>query len=402
MVLTKEENELLTRVGPGTPMGELLRRYWYPIAPMRELTDEQPTRFVRILGEDLVLYKDKSGRAGLLQDHCAHRGASLLYGRVEERGIACAYHGWLYDASGQCLECPAEPAGSMFHLTVKMAAYPVQEWLGMYWAYLGPQPAPPITKFDVWARRDGTHKISVQPALDCNWLQPMENSVDPAHLPILHQTTSTQGRKAPSTTRGFTDDIDHFDFYETPYGLMKRRTYKNGLIDQHPLVFPNILRHQKNTQIRVPVDDTHTYIVFIGFEPNEDGSIVDEDPMSIPVRYVPSYKEPVGQLHPYARFTDFDREVQTQDHAAWETQGPIQDRSKERLATSDRGIVMLRQMLVREVEKVQRGEDPMNVYHDPEHEVVDTNLEESVRDLGRWRGAAPPPETPAPVRNRAY
>jgi len=390
MVLTKEENDVLTRVGPGTPGGELLRRYWWPFAPAKELED-QPTRFVRLLGEDLVAFKDKSGNYGLIQDHCAHRGASMLYGRVEERGIACAYHGWLYDGTGQCLETPAEPADSQFCRTVKMRAYPVQLWLGVLWAYLGPLPAPPITKFDVWARMDGTHKISVQPQLDCNWIQAMENTVDPAHLPILHQETSTQGRTPPSTTRGFTDDIEGFDFDETPYGIMKRRAYKNGLTDQHPLVFPNILRHQKNTQIRVPIDDEHTYIIFINFEPSKDGSIVEHEELKdIPVRYVPSYKTPAGQLHPNTRF-DILYDVQAGDHMAWETQGPIADRTVERLATSDKGIIMYRRMLRQEIEKVQMGLDPMNVFRDPEHKIVDTNLDESVRDLGRWRGATPPP-----------
>src|SRR5438067_8990027 len=150
-MLTKEENELLTRVGPGTPCGELLRRYWFPVAVAQELTAENPTRFVRLLGEDLVLFKDKSGNVGLIADHCAHRGASLIYGRVEERGIACAYHGWLYDTAGNCLECPAEPAGSMFHLTVKQNAYPVAKMLGLYWTYMGPLPAPPMRRFDVGA-----------------------------------------------------------------------------------------------------------------------------------------------------------------------------------------------------------------------------------------------------------
>src|SRR5438552_18294895 len=145
-MLTKEENDFLTRVGPGTPAGELFRRYWLPCAVAKELTPESPTKFIRLLGEDLVLFKDKSGNAGLLADHCSHRGASLLYGRVEERGIACAYHGWLYDTSGGVLECPAEPAGSMLHLTVKQRAYPVQKFVGLYWAYLGPSPAPIIPK----------------------------------------------------------------------------------------------------------------------------------------------------------------------------------------------------------------------------------------------------------------
>jgi 5,5'-dehydrodivanillate O-demethylase len=389
-MLTKEENDFLTRVGPGTPAGELFRRYWLPFAVANELTDEDPTKVVRLLGEDLVLFKDKSGNTGLIADHCVHRGASLLYGRVEERGIACAYHGWLYDAAGNCLETPAEPADSKFHLTVKIKAYPVQKWIGLYWAYMGPLPAPAITKYDVWARTDGTHKLSVQPQLDCNWLQAMENSVDPAHLPILHQNTSTQGRVPPSTTRGFTDDIEKFEFYELPYGMMKKRTYKNGLLDEHPILFPNILRHQKNTQIRVPIDDTHTYIVFVTFDPSPDGSSVEEDQDAIPVRYVRSYKEPAGVLHPNTRF-DMSKDVQAQDHMAWETQGPIADRSIERLATSDRGITMLRQIVRREIEKVQMGLDPMNVYRDPGHEIVDTNLQRNIDDLGRWRGATPPP-----------
>src|ERR1041385_3441523 len=162
MVLTREENERLTRVGPGTPAGELLRRYWHPVSIAREL-DDTPTKFVRLLGEDLVLFKDKSGNVGLLADHCAHRSASLLYGRVEERGISCAYHGWLYDTAGNCLECPAEPAGSMFHLTVKQQAYPVQKFVGLYWAYLGPLPAPVIPRYDIWAREDGHRRIGVYP-----------------------------------------------------------------------------------------------------------------------------------------------------------------------------------------------------------------------------------------------
>jgi 5,5'-dehydrodivanillate O-demethylase len=389
-MLTKEENDFLTRVGPGTPAGELFRRYWLPFAVANELTDENPTRFVRLLGEDLVLFKDKSGNAGLIADHCVHRGASLMYGRVEERGISCAYHGWLYDTAGNCLETPAEPVDSNFYLTVKIRAYPVRKWIGLYWAYMGPLPAPAITKYDVWARTDGTHKLSVQPQLDCNWLQAMENSVDPAHLPILHQNTSTQGRVAPSTTRGFTDDIEKFEFYELPFGMMKKRTYKNGLLDEHPILFPNILRHQRNTQIRVPIDDTHTYIVFVTFDQAPGGTVVDEDQDSIPVRYVKTYKEPAGVLHPNTRF-DMSKDVQAQDHMAWETQGPIADRTVERLATSDRGIQMLREMVRREIEKVQMGLDPMNVYRDPAHEIVDTNLQRNIDDLGAWRGSTPPP-----------
>ena len=159
-MLTQEQNDRLTRVGPGTPAGELLRRYWLPVTVAAELTEENPVQFVRILGENLVLFRDTTGRVGLIDDRCAHRGVSLSYGRVEERGLACAYHGWLYDVDGNCLETPAEPSESKFCLTVKQKAYPVQRFIGLYWTYMGPRPQPLIPNYDVWARKDGKRKIS--------------------------------------------------------------------------------------------------------------------------------------------------------------------------------------------------------------------------------------------------
>jgi len=380
-MLTSQENDVLTLVGPNTPAGELLRRYWHPIAPAEQLTKDNPTKFVRILGEDLVLFRDLRGRVGLLADRCSHRGASLLYGRVEERGIACAYHGWLYDTEGHCLETPPEPADSKFKLTVKQKAYPVQKFIGLYWAYLGPEPAPLIPKYDVWVRQDGKRRILVQPQLDCNWFQAMENSVDPAHLQILHQDTarSSGGRAAPSTTRGFTDDIESFDFYEVPHGIIKKRIYKKGLVDEHPLIFPNINREGNTTQVRVPIDDTHTWHVFIRFEPTEDGSVV-EDEGDPPVEYLKAYKNPPEALHPLARFRM--NEVMAQDHMTWETQGPIADRSLERLANSDRGVILLREILQREIEKVQKDIDPKGVIKDPaQHTMIDTNLDETLKHM---------------------
>src|SRR5579884_3092067 len=370
-MLTHEQNERLTRVGPGTPAGELLRRYWHPIAVAQELTEAEPTRFVRVLGEDLVLFKDKSGNAGLIQDHCAHRGASMLYGRVEERGISCAYHGWLYDTHGNCLETPAEPADSKFYLTVKMKAYPVKKFIGMYWAYLGPLPAPEIPRYDVWAETGGIRKLAVYPRLDANWLSPTENSVDPAHLQVLHQEFIGRGKKPVNTTRGFTDDVKEFDFYVNAIGIVKRRTYVNGKTDEHPLIFPNILRQGNATQIRVPIDDTHTRIFFVRFFPTEDGSLVaDEgDP---PVEHLAPYKDPPDALHPHARFRWAG--VQYQDHAMWETQGPISDRTREHLASSDRGVVLLRRLLREQIERVQQGHDPFGLVRDPDHPMIDTNL----------------------------
>jgi len=373
-MLTAEENEMLTRVGPGTPVGELLRRYWHPVAIASELTAAQPIKFVRILGEDLVLFQDKNGGVGLLNDRCSHRGASLSYGRVEERGIACPYHGWLYDAQGNCLETPSEPAGSRFACTVKHKAYPAQKFAGLYWGYLGPLPAPVIPKYDVWARTDGWHWIRALPRLDCNWLQAMENSVDTTHLHILHQEIITRGFTVRGTTRGTIDDLEKYEFDELPYGIMKRRSFTDGTMEEHPVIFPNILRQANRTQIRVPIDDTHTWVIYVHFVPSSEGpsSYGDE----VPVDYKKDFKNPPDARHPFAVFR-MD-EVDAQDFMAWETQGPIADRTRERLATSDFGVVMFREMLRREIDKVRRDLDPMNVIRDPNHPIIDTKMDESL------------------------
>jgi 5,5'-dehydrodivanillate O-demethylase len=397
-MLTREQNDRLTRVGPGTPAGELLRHYWMPFAVAGELTTDNPTKFVRLLGEELVLFKDKSGNVGLIADHCSHRGASMLYGRVEERGIACAYHGWLYDTTGNCLECPAEPSGSMFHLTVKHKAYPVRKFIGLYWAYLGPDPAPAIPQYDVWARKDGRRRIQVFPRLDCNWFQAMENSADPSHADVLHhEFHRDRGVPVTNSTRGNLDDIEAYEFYVVPIGIMKRRVRRTGYGNEHPLIFPNILRNQNSTQIRVPIDDTHTLVYRVSFDATPDGSLVEEteDP---PAVYTAAYKDPAEALHPSTTF-DMHREVIAQDHMAWETQGPVADRTVERLATSDKCIVLLREMVERELQKVEQGLDPMGVMRDPDHPIIDTNLEADYvvpfRARGpRYRHQEPGAETP--------
>ena len=382
-MLTIEQNDFLTRVGPGQPAGELLRRYWHPIAVAQELTPESPTKFVRVLGEDLVLFLDRSGRAGLLADRCSHRGASLLYGRVEERGISCAYHGWLYDTEGRILETPPERNDAILR-TVQQKAYPVQRFVGLFWAYMGPLPAPAMPRYDVLARKDGRRKVEILPRLDCNWFQAMENSIDPAHLEILHQELTGRGRVPVSTTRGFTDDVESFEFYLTTYGIIKKRLYKNGLMDEHPIIFPNILRQGTGLQYRVPIDDTHTWHVHVRFEPNEDDSVVTGD-AEPDVQYVPPYKDPADALHPHTRMR-LDAVI-AQDHMAWETQGPIANRSVENLSYSDRGVVLFRRVVKENIEKVQRGEDPLAVVREP-HEFIDTKLAETIDEQKQSRDPA--------------
>jgi len=368
-MLTGEENELLTRIGPGTPCGELFRRYWHPVAMVPELSEANPTVHVRVLGEDLVLFRDKKGKVGLLADHCAHRGASLLYGRVEERGISCAYHGWLYDTEGNCLETPAEPADSHFYLTVKQRAYPVREHYGLYWSYMGPLPAPRLPRYDV-PELGPISVIKLTPHFDCNWLQIMENHVDQSHVVILHQDTSG-GRKPANTTRGLIDELEIMEYSETPFGVKRRQVQKTGYEDIDLCPFPATQRIFNDISIKVPIDDTHTRQYSLYMDLPFDGSERTGD------RSIDYYVEPTSEaktpgelIHPFATYRMSS--VRFQDVMALESQGPMSSREIERLGTADRGVVLFREMLKREIEKVQRGEDPMGVVREPDDPVIET------------------------------
>jgi len=256
-LLSRKENDLLTRVSAATPAGELLRRYWHPIAVAAELKDN-PVKRVRVLGEDLVLFCGANGRYGLVAERCSHRGASLAYGKIEGDNIRCPYHGWLYDREGRCLEQPAEPGGSTYKNRINHPAYTVGKLAGLLFGYMGPRPAPLLPQWDVLVRNDGSRGIRVKPQLDCNWLQPMENSVDPSHTFYLH------GGRTGSLAYG-EKKIERLEYEIFDYGIMKKRFVSNGksleLVNAHPLVFPNILRNHRewhSLEYRVPVDDTHT------------------------------------------------------------------------------------------------------------------------------------------------
>jgi 5,5'-dehydrodivanillate O-demethylase oxygenase subunit len=195
-----EENETLTRVGPGTPGGEMLRRYWHPLAFTTELKAKPKRR--RILGEDLVLFRDDRSRLGLLGLHCLHRGTSLEFGHVEDGGLRCCYHGWLYDIEGRVLEQPRPD--SSFRKGVRQPAYPVQELAGIVFAYLGPEPAPLLPRYDALVREDGARAMSAR-LIQCNYLQMVENSVDQHHFKWLHRTPKTRQWQEEKLTSEITD-----------------------------------------------------------------------------------------------------------------------------------------------------------------------------------------------------
>ena len=278
-MLTIEQNQRLTQVGPGTPMGELMRRYWHPVAVAAEL-DERPTKSLRVLGEDLVLYKDKSGALGLIDRFCPHRRVDLSYGIPEEHGLRCMYHGWMMDETGQCIEQPFEetvhPDGR-FKEKVRVAAYPVRELGGLLFTYMGPQPAPLLPNYDILARKEGVLREAFVAELPCNWLQCMENSVDPVHLEWLHGVYGAWAAKLEGRRDAVAESLAAYDrhkeigFDPAPYGIIKRRVYGNTTKESpkwsvgHPLLFPNILQQGGGGryffQFRVPIDDTHTWHV---------------------------------------------------------------------------------------------------------------------------------------------
>jgi 5,5'-dehydrodivanillate O-demethylase len=374
-MLSAEANERITKVGPGTPAGELLRRYWMPIAPKAEV-DELRIRRVRLLGEDLVVYKDDRGRYGLLAEQCPHRSASLAYGRIDDDGIRCPYHGWKYDVSGRCLDQPAEPADSRYKDTIQQTSYPVEEMGGLLFAYMGPSPAPLLPSFDVLARPDWERRIEIHPVLDCNWVQPMENSVDPAHLYWLHGYTGGAPDQRP-------DDENTYQEFE--FGIYKSHVNAEE-IETHPLVFPNILRGPGYVaHFRIPMDDTHTRIMYILYNPTADGSLVDQT--QVPYQYIGPIKTPYDDQG----IQRYEHRMDTfagQDGMAWETQGPLTNRECEHLSVSDAGIIMFRKMLDKQITVAAEGGDPIGVLRHP-HDIVNFKVQRESRHTGEiipWRG----------------
>ncbi len=185
-MLSAEQNDLLTRTGAGTPAGKLMRCYWQPVALVDELTGNRPVKPVRLLGESLVLFRDEAGRYGLLERACPHRGTDLAYGRLEHGGLRCAFHGWLFDVTGQCLDTPAEPEGSRMCANIRQKAYPVVEKSGILFAYMGSSEPPAFPQFDCFAAPP-THTFAFKGMIDCNWLQSFEVGIDPAHTSFLHR-----------------------------------------------------------------------------------------------------------------------------------------------------------------------------------------------------------------------
>lgn len=371
-MLTPEENERLTRVGPGTPMGGLLRRYWHPVAAAGEL-DRDPVKPVTLLGESLVLFRDRSRRLGLLAEACMHRGTSLLYGIPEERGLRCAYHGWLYDVAGQCLEQPAEPHAVSFGDRVKTLAYPVQELGGLVFAYLGPQPVPSLPRYNVlaWSNAIRETQVSTIPA---NWLQVMENLMDPAHVEFLHGRffayaleRKGDGSAAEFRQRFVPAPIKKMAFDRFEGGIIQRHyvrneddpTWKVGTITFFPSATMSGTLRDASMIYLVPMDDTHTWFVM---------HMAERPAAPIPPQVSIRFREIPGRDELGRFITDM---ANGQDHMATVTQGVIAPREREHLGASDTGIILYRELLQEQLERHTRGEAPLNLTLGGPGELID-------------------------------
>ncbi|WP_342132743.1 aromatic ring-hydroxylating dioxygenase subunit alpha [Hydrogenophaga sp. OTU3427] len=358
--MNEEQNRLLTRVGPGTPMGALLRRYWMPIAGISEF-DSRSTKPMRLFGEDLVLYKDLSGNFGLVDRRCAHRRADLSLGMVEKSGLRCHYHGWAFDQAGQCVSQPFEDVTMPERNTkagIAIKAYPVQTLGGMVWTYMGPAPAPLLPDWEPFSWDNGFVQVVVS-EVPCNWFQCQENSIDPVHFEWMHENWGRRLREGIGATPAPTHLKLAFEEFE--YGFVYKRV-KEDTTEADPtwtvgrvFLWPNGFFLGEHFEWRVPIDDENT--------------------LSITWKYTrvpsdrPRYVQPsIPTWHGPLKNADdqwIDTHVMNQDFIAWVGQGTIADRTQERLGASDRGIVMVRRRFFDEMERVAKGEVPKGTITDP-------------------------------------
>ncbi len=388
-MMSQEKNDEITRVGPGTPAGELLRRYWMPAALSEELTPDRPAVPVHLLGERLVLFRADTGELALVERHCPHRGADLCFGRIEQGGIRCLFHGWHFDTAGQCTEQPAEPAGSRMHEKIRIASYPVVEKNGIVWAYMGPGEPPAFPAFDCFAAPE-SHVFAFKGLWECNWLQALEVGIDPAHASFLHRFLQDEDPK-DSYGKQFRDTAADTDMpmtkvlrehpdpelkvEQTDWGLrlIALRDLGNGKshVRVTNQVFPCAItipmsNEMTITQWHVPIDDYSCYWVsmFTSF-----GEPVDKETMRaqrLEAHTLPDYAPVRNKRNDYGydsheqatlTYTGMGLDINVHDQWACESLGPIQDRTNEHLATTDVGIVKYRRMLRSAIAKVAEGGD---------------------------------------------
>jgi phthalate 4,5-dioxygenase len=408
IVLKQEENELITRVGPGTPMGNFMREYWMPAMLSSELPapDSDPVR-VLLLGEKLIAFRDTNGNVGLMDHNCPHRGASLFFARTEECGIRCVYHGWKFDSAGNCIDMPNEPAESDFKTKVKAKAYPTRERGGIVWAYMGPRKEPPpLPDLEGNMPKEG-EGFARATQIDCNWLQTMEGDIDTTHVGFLHYGGLRPEDQPPGSFSEYQllSKPAHFEVIDTEGGAAygARRPAGPGQVywriaqwcfPFYTFTPPGVLGLVKGNGARVPMDDTHTLIYFMvagrrplgaqqQFQPGRSGN-VQQSPFGFQ-NGLPNTTDWYGRFRmEQVPSNDFliDRDLQRtaqgpagytgingiamQDAAMTTSMGGIMDRSRERLGSTDAMVIRVRRRLIAAVQAHMRsGAVPPGV-EDPE------------------------------------
>jgi phthalate 4,5-dioxygenase len=368
----------LSRVGCGTPAGEWFRRYWLVVGTTQDLHDIPQA--VKVLGEELVLFRDEFGKLGLLGLHCPHRGTSLEYGDIEDGGIRCPYHGWLFNVGGQCLDMPAEPKDSKFPQKVKHLSYPVQELGGLIFAYMGPDQAspPPLPKYRALVDATGQRSLETTRLYDYNWFNFIENGADPAHFSILHRADASDG-----TWRSwFFDfkDVPPFDALETSYG-MKVISRKPGptpdteYVDEKSFALPSILQigdtefthfkkpkealsegsHNAHFMFVTPNDDDHFTLFTVNHYTGPDPEFFQK--LAPSRRIAPNLEK---KEHDKRKYSPFRGSVRSEDLMSQSTQGVIGKRN-EQLATSDKGVILIRKIILAAIRAVCEGRVPKGV-----------------------------------------
>lgn len=384
-MLSTEDNELLTGVGPGTPMGALLRKYWIPVAYSEELAADSTPYRVRLLGEDLIAFRDSAGLPGLLVVQCPHRGASLFFGRNEESGLRCVYHGWKFNVAGECVDMPNEPPDSSFKDRIHTRAYPMQERAGIVWAYLGSDSIPPpMPELEWMLVPSNQHRHAWRAIRDCNWAQAMEGDLDTSHAPFLHGAIANT---TPSGTYRNSDKAPRLEIVETDCGVMYGARRDEGpdhyywrttqFLMPFFTCFPATIEGEVPCHMWVPIDDQHTMVWLESWHPlrpftaeeqagrSPDGPSTTE--LYWPNNGVGEFGPPVGGRSYNAwwpklnQVNDFgiDRErqrthsftgiptVPLQDAAMTISMGAIANREVEHLGTADGMIIQVRRRLLR-------------------------------------------------------
>ncbi len=388
-MLTQEENDLLCRVEGSAPMGQLMRRHWTPVCLIEEVSEPDGTPIkARVFGEDLVVFRDTNGRVGVMDEYCPHRRASLVFGRNENCGLRCLYHGWKMDVDGNVLEMVSEPAANPMAKEVKKVkhlAYPTQEWAGFVWAYMGPADTQPEFLPPAWAPTADTRVTIAKAIIPCNWAQILEGAIDSAHSSSLHSSDMVPARvQSAGVTdstwlRPSTDKAPRMQVERAPYGFRYaaiRRPITNAAANDYvrstvfvapatALIPPNNLYNVAN--INVPLDDTHTAFYFMAWgHPDQTPDTatwrkflghtvgVDLDDKYVPLRTRANHFWQDRSAMKAGNFTGITG-FPNQDIAMWVTMGPIADRTHERLGASDVAIVEFRKQMLEAVRAFEGG-----------------------------------------------